>query len=93
MMFISNKFTPCALKLVLVFGSSDSATLPTVTLLEGDVDNNNVVDLIDWSVLVTNYTKCVGSVGYNAGANLNERGCVDLNDVTLLIANYGKMGD
>lgn len=80
-------------KISTSFGSSDSATLPTVTLLEGDVDNNNVVDLIDWSVLVTNYTKCVGSVGYNAGANLNERGCVDLNDVTLLIANYGKMGD
>lgn len=63
-------------------------TLNFSVLLEGDVNNDNQITLFDWSAMVANYSKCVPIA--DANANLNEQGCVDLNDVTLLIANFGQ---
>ncbi|MCE9557789.1 MAG: hypothetical protein K8R88_02445 [Armatimonadetes bacterium] len=63
------------------------ATAPAVTLTNGDVDGNNVVDLSDYTTLV---------VAFNGGpgpADLNGDGTVDLTDYTILVVSFNAIGD
>lgn len=63
------------------------------TLREGDVNNDNSVSLLDFSLLVQTYNKCQGIAGYNDQADFNRDGCVTLLDFSRLASNYGKGGD
>jgi alpha-tubulin suppressor-like RCC1 family protein len=72
--------------------SNGSGTLST-TLLAGDVNDDNMVNLDDFSALAAAYGSAVGDAAYNFQADLNGDGVVDLNDFSLLAANYGLAGD
>jgi hypothetical protein len=50
-------------------------------------------DLADFSELAVAFGSIVGGTGWNANADLNGDGVVDLNDFPLLSANYGLSGD
>ena len=66
-----------------------------VNLTPGDINNDNVVDIADFGLLVNAYgsdSKVPGS-SYNVNADLNSDGVVDINDFGLLVNSYGMMGD
>jgi len=60
------------------------------TLLEGDVDDNNKVELLDRSVIKKSKDKCQNDDGYIENADLDEDNCVNSADYQLFKANYKK---
>ncbi len=60
------------------------------TLLEGDVDDDNQVALLDRSIIKTSKDKCQDDNGYIEEADLNEDNCVNTADNNLFKANYNK---
>jgi chitodextrinase len=56
----------------------------TVALKPGDLNGDNVVDLIDLSILLTNWASA------NATCDLNHNGSVDVFDLSILLSHYGK---
>ena len=58
------------------------------TLKEGDANDNNFVNLTDFSILANTFSKCVGYIGYDGRADFNESGCVTLPDFSLLSTNF-----
>jgi hypothetical protein len=72
----------------LVMGSDNR--LDFGTLLEGDVDDNNKVNLLDHSYLKTSKDKCQGDNGYIANADLNVDTCVNTDDYNLFKTNFNK---
>lgn len=62
-------------------------------LQEGDIDDNNKVDLMDFVHILIDKNACIPEEKYNAKADLNADGCIDINDAQLLADNYGKKGE
>jgi hypothetical protein len=62
------------------------------TLLEGDADGNDYITIVDFSILVSTYGKCVGISSYDDRSDFNEDSCVNLTDFSWLVSNYGKVG-
>jgi hypothetical protein len=62
-------------------------TISTVSLLAGDIDNNNIVDQFDAMTIAMNYNTAVP-----AAADLNSDGMINLLDLELLAHNYRKVG-
>ena len=62
-------------------------TLPTITLVAGDIDNNNVIDQFDAMTIGMNYNTAAPSA-----ADLNNDGIINVLDLELLARNYRKMG-
>jgi hypothetical protein len=58
------------------------------TLLEGDANDDNYVNINDFSLLASGFYPM-----YDARADFNEDGVVNINDFSLLAANFGKYGD
>ena len=64
-----------------------TSTMPTISLLAGDIDGNNVIDQFDALTI---------GMGYNAAtpseADLNNDGTINVLDLELLAKNYRKTG-
>ena len=60
----------------------------------GDADNNNVVDIVDFGILVNAYgsDSSLTSSGYDSRADFNSDGIVDIADFGILVNNYGRAG-
>ncbi len=68
-------------------------TVPSATfLLAGDVNNNNVIDVDDLTLLLNVYNTRSGDGIYSSHADLNLDGRVDVDDLTLLLRNYNTSG-
>jgi hypothetical protein len=84
---LANKIGP-----PLVADSNDMVDFGT--LLEGDVNGDNKLNIIDFSLISASQNKCTGKTGYNANADLNVDGCITRDDANFLksppIGNYGK---
>jgi len=65
----------------------------TNTLWEGDADGNNLVNVTDFSLLATAFSKSTGQQGFNALTDFNNDGLVNILDFSLLATNFGKSGD
>ncbi len=63
------------------------------TLREGDANDDNVVALVDFSILVSTFGKCQGAAGYDDRPDFNEDDCVLITDFSLLSMNFGLAGD
>ena len=57
------------------------------TLLAGDSNGDNVVDIVDFSIFRSKYGTA------SAQADLNGNGVVDIFDFSLLRTNFGRSGD
>ena len=64
----------------------------SLTLLEGDADNDNVVTLVDFSILAAAYDTCQTDQNYDERTDFNEDGCINSEDLALLSANFGQSG-
>ncbi len=62
-------------------------------LRAGDANNDNVVALLDFSILASTYNKQEGDTGYNGAADFNNDGAVGLLDFSLLASNFNTSGD
>ena len=80
---------------VLVNATNGDVNSLTAYLHTGDVDDNNVVDIEDFSFLVSSYGTSVndGLFDFDARVDFNGDGKVDIADFALLVANYGSTGD
>jgi hypothetical protein len=61
-------------------------SLGTITLLAGDVNADNVIDILDLASLATHY------LSNDATADLNGDGVVDILDLALAAQNYQQQG-
>ena len=60
------------------------------TLLEGNADDSNAINITDFGILAASYGKSSGDSGYNAQADFDRSGSINITDFGLLAANYGK---
>jgi hypothetical protein len=67
--------------------SSGTTTLPDVTLLAGDIDENDVIDQLDALTIGMNYNS-----DDPPAADLNNDGIINVLDLELLAANYRETG-
>jgi len=58
------------------------------TLLEGDANDDNCVNILDFSLLATFFTPL-----FDERADFNEDGYVNISDFSLLAGNFGECGD
>ena len=62
------------------------------TLSEGDADDDNHIDLMDFVHVYLSKDQCEGDPNYNVNADFNADGCVGITDAQLLANNYGQAG-
>lgn len=70
-----------------VLNPGSTTTKPNVTLLAGDIDNNNVIDQFDALTIGINYNSVSP-----AAADLNNDGIINVLDLELLAQNYRATG-
>ncbi|NEN24792.1 hypothetical protein G3O08_14910 [Cryomorpha ignava] len=75
---------------VLSAGSNSLTTGPVVL---GDINNNNVINVLDLSVFSASFLTTAGSPGYNFLADLNCDGVINIFDVSILGAGFNQTGD
>ncbi len=63
-----------------------------IMLLLGDTNNDNIINIQDFSILATSFGKSVGQVGFDARADFNGDGIVNIQDFSILATNFGKFG-
>lgn len=63
---------------------------PSVPVLPGDVNRDRVVDFADVVFLLTEYGLCRGDDGTLPQSDTNASGCVDMDDLAILLANMGR---
>ena len=64
-----------------------------VSLLAGDIDDDNEVGIADYAILSGSYNLSEGDSGFISEADLNGDTTVDIADYAILSANYGLTGD
>jgi murein DD-endopeptidase MepM/ murein hydrolase activator NlpD len=67
--------------------AGNTATLPTISLQAGDIDNNNVIDQLDALTIGMNYNTATP-----AAADLNNDGIINVLDLELLARSYRNTG-
>jgi len=67
--------------------SNQNSTLPTITLLAGDIDSNNVIDQFDALTIGMSY-----NTSTPVAADLNNDGIINVLDLELLARNYREAG-
>jgi len=67
--------------------SGGASTMPTISLLAGDIDNNNVIDQFDAMTLGMSYNTATPTA-----ADLNNDGVINVLDLELLARNYRATG-
>jgi hypothetical protein len=63
------------------------------TLLEGDCNNDDVVDINDFGILADAFASVPASANWDVRADLNNDGTVNIYDFGLLADNYGLSGE
>ena len=61
-------------------------------LREGDADNNNLVNITDFSLLATSFGKISTDVGFDGRTDFNADGLVNITDFSLLATHFGQTG-
>ena len=67
--------------------AGSTSTVPAITLLAADIDNNNVIDQFDVLTIGMNYNSTLPFA-----ADLNNDGIINVLDLELLAGNYRKTG-
>lgn len=70
-----------------VLTSGVTTTMPTISLLAGDIDGNDVIDQFDALTIGINY-----NLAAPAAADLNNDGTINVLDLEMLAANYRDTG-
>jgi hypothetical protein len=68
-------------------------TVVSLSLFNGDVNDDNEVDIGDYSLLSIAFGSVPGDPNWNAEADLNGDDEVDIGDFAILSNNFGMVGD
>jgi PKD repeat protein/murein tripeptide amidase MpaA len=68
--------------------TGDSTALGSVTLLAGDVNDNDKINIVDLALIGAHYDLNAGDPGWDARADLNNDGTVNLQDLVLAAGNF-----
>ncbi len=85
--------TAHSLRKSIVIDLSSNVTLPPLTLIPGDINNNHKIDVDDLSLLLNAYNTALGSPLYTPEADLDTSGTINVDDLTLLLNNFNRNGD
>ncbi len=58
--------------------------------IPGDVDRNGCVDTLDASIILFSYGTTIGGPGFNSDADLNRDGKINIIDLGMWGASFGK---
>jgi hypothetical protein len=78
---------------VTVDNSAQAVTGVDATLLPGDINNDNRVNILDLGLLADAFNTGPDTARWNQNADLNCDGKVNISDLGLLADNFGKSGD
>lgn len=76
---------------VVLTGGVNNLSVGPVVL--GDINNNNVINVLDLSLLSAAFGKSVGMPGYNFLADLNCDGVINIFDVSIFSSAFNEAGD
>ncbi|MBL8134733.1 MAG: hypothetical protein JNL42_22925 [Anaerolineae bacterium] len=62
-------------------------------LREGDANNDNVINVSDFSILASSFGASEGGATYDARADFDNNQTVSISDFSLLAANFGQVGE
>jgi hypothetical protein len=71
--------------------SAPSTAVDMGTLLEGNANDDIIVNISDFGILAVSYMKMEGEPGYDARADFDRNGIINIADFGLLAVNYMKM--
>jgi len=74
------------------FPQSGTVVKDCGTLYLGDINNNDRINIYDFSILAGCYGKHAGDPGFDPRADLNHDGRISIYDFSILAGNYGRMG-
>jgi hypothetical protein len=60
------------------------------TLLEGNANDDSIINIQDFGLLAAAYGKSTGASGFNIQADFDRSGTINITDFGLLAASYGK---
>ena len=80
-------------KKVIVMGASGTVSGVNATMANGDVRQDNQVDLNDYLDLVAAFDSIRADGNWNVRADLDGSGRVDLSDYLIMVASFGLVGD
>ncbi|RME44150.1 MAG: hypothetical protein D6791_13815 [Chloroflexi bacterium] len=72
--------------------ANQTVEMPATTLLAGDANNDNEINLFDLVIVAAAYRSCSDDPAFDDRADLNGSGCVDVFDLVLVGGNYGQAG-
>jgi hypothetical protein len=81
-----------SLKARSVIFSTGNVYLELGPLSLGDINNDDVVNIYDFSILAGSYGKSQGQSGFDDRADLNHDNLINIYDFSILARNYGKRG-
>ncbi len=70
-----------------VINAGETTTMPTISLIAGDIDGNGVIDQFDALTIGMSYNTAIP-----AAADLNNDGTINVLDLEILAANYRETG-
>lgn len=76
--------TPCQ--------AGEVTQMPATTLLGGNANNDQQVNLFDLVIVGASFRTCAGDDRFRLEADVNATGCVDIFDLVLVGTNYGRTG-
>jgi hypothetical protein len=68
--------------------SMPSTTVDMGTLLEGNANDDNIINISDFGILAVAYMTMDGEPGYDARADFDRNGIINISDFGLLAVNY-----
>jgi hypothetical protein len=71
--------------------STPSTAVNMGTLLEGNANDDSIINISDFGILAVSYMKMEGEPGYDARVDFDRNGIINLSDFGLLAVNYMKM--
>lgn len=81
-----------SLKARSVIFSTGNVSLELGPLSLGDINNDDVVNIYDFSILAGSYSKTSSEPGFDDRADLNHDNFINIYDFSILAGNYGKRG-
>ena len=72
--------------------SAGATTLSVGPLPSGDSNDDNRINVLDFSLLASTFGKSSSTTGYDGRADFNSDGIINLLDFSLLATNFGKAG-
>jgi murein DD-endopeptidase MepM/ murein hydrolase activator NlpD len=72
--------------------TSQTTLVDMGTLFEGDANNDDLVNLLDFNILASSFGKNAGNIGYNPHADFNRDTFVNIADFKAMASNFSKAG-